>query len=157
MRPESSDPLRTDHRRNLGCRLLAQHDRGRTLTRPHRSMHGEAAGSADLHLFQELSTLDQPLTRTLLLRQGLDRIKPMFPARTPRPRQAFGGARSGTGTTVHTAPLQDSPYPSPKSSAPSAGQARAAARNENSNPRASDAGGKQETQSDPEMVINLDT
>jgi hypothetical protein len=31
-------------------------------------MHREAAGSADLHLFPELSTLDQQLTRTLLLR-----------------------------------------------------------------------------------------
>ena len=28
----------------------------------------------------------------------------MFPARTPRPLQPFGGSRSGTGTAVHTAP-----------------------------------------------------
>jgi hypothetical protein len=31
---------------------------------------------AGLHPFQELSTLDQQLTRTLLLRKGLGRIKP---------------------------------------------------------------------------------
>jgi len=48
-------------------------------------------------------------------------------------------------------------YSSPKSSAPPAGQARAATRKENSNPRASDAGGEQDTQSDSEMVTNLDT
>jgi hypothetical protein len=34
-------------------------------------MHREAVGSADLHLFQELPTLDQQLTRTLLLRPRL--------------------------------------------------------------------------------------
>ena len=48
-------------------------------------MRREAAGSADLHLFQELPTLDQQLTRTLLLRPRFGRIKPMFPARMPRP------------------------------------------------------------------------
>jgi hypothetical protein len=53
-------------------------------------MRREAAGSADLHLFQELPTLDQQLTRTLLLRPRFGRIKPMFPARMPRP--PFGGA-----------------------------------------------------------------
>ena len=29
----------------------------------------------------------------------------MFPARTPRPRQPFGGARSGAGTAAHAASL----------------------------------------------------
>ena len=66
-------------------------------------MHREAADSVRLHLFRELSTLGQQLTHALLLGHGLGGIKPMFPARPSRPRQAFGGARSGTGTAVHTA------------------------------------------------------
>jgi hypothetical protein len=49
----------------------------------------EAAGSAGLHLFQELSTLGQQLAHALLPGQGLGRIKPMFPPRTPRPGQRF--------------------------------------------------------------------
>jgi hypothetical protein len=53
-------------------------------------MHREAAGSADLHLFQEVSTLGQQFTHTLLLRQGVSGIKPMLPASTPRPHQPFG-------------------------------------------------------------------
>lgn len=44
-------------------------------------MHREATGSAGLHLFQELSTLDQQLARTPLLDSRLGRIKPMLPAR----------------------------------------------------------------------------
>jgi hypothetical protein len=67
-------------------------------------MHREAAGSARLHLFQELSTLGQQLAHTLLLCQGLRGMEPMFPARTPRPRQPFSGARSGAGAPMHTAP-----------------------------------------------------
>ena len=39
----------------------------------------------------------------LLLGSGLGRIKPMLPARSPRPHQTFSGARSGTGTAVHRA------------------------------------------------------
>jgi hypothetical protein len=38
-------------------------------------MHREAVGSADLHLFQELPTLDQQLTRTLLLRPAFGQNK----------------------------------------------------------------------------------
>ena len=53
-------------------------------------MHCEAVRSAGLHLFRELSTLGQQLARSLLLRPRLGRIKPMFPARMPRP--PFGGA-----------------------------------------------------------------
>jgi hypothetical protein len=60
-------------------------------------------GSARLHLFQELSTLGQQLTRPLVLCAGLGRIKPMYPTGTPRPRYPFPGARSGTSTAVHTA------------------------------------------------------
>jgi hypothetical protein len=63
-------------------------------------MHREARSSARLHLFQELPTLAQQLTHPLLLGQGLGRIKPMFPPRTSRPSQAFGGAWSGSGTAV---------------------------------------------------------
>jgi hypothetical protein len=65
--------------------------------------HRDAGHSVGLHLFQELSTLGQQVAHTLLLCQGLRGIEPMFPARTPRPRQPFGGARSGTSATVHTA------------------------------------------------------
>ena len=43
--------------------------------------------SAGLDLFQELSTLDQQLTRTLLLCSRRGRIEPVLPALTPRPRQ----------------------------------------------------------------------
>jgi hypothetical protein len=66
-------------------------------------MHREGVGSAGLHLFRELSALAQQLTHPLSLGQRLGRIKSMFPARPPRPRQTFSGARSGTGTAVHTA------------------------------------------------------
>ena len=67
-------------------------------------MHREAVRSAGLHLFQELSTLAPQLTRALWLCQGLRRIQTMLPARLPRPRQPFGGARPGTRTSVHAAP-----------------------------------------------------
>ena len=43
--------------------------------------------SVGLHLFQELSTLGQQLAHTLLFRQGLGGVKPVFPARPPGPRQ----------------------------------------------------------------------
>jgi hypothetical protein len=46
----------------------------------------------------------QQLAHTLLFRQGLGGVLPMFPASTPRPLQPFSGARSGTGAAVHTAP-----------------------------------------------------
>ena len=49
-------------------------------------MHRETDRSAGLHVFQELSTLGQQLAHTLLLRQGLGRIEPVFPASMPRPR-----------------------------------------------------------------------
>ena len=68
------------------------------------TMNPEAASSAGLHLFQELSTLGQQFAHPLLLGSGLGKIKPMFPARPPRPRQPFGGARSSTGAAVHTEP-----------------------------------------------------
>ena len=67
-------------------------------------MHREATGSAGLHLFQELSTLDQQLTRTPLLGSRLGRIEPMLPACPLRPRQPFGCARSRTSAPVHAAP-----------------------------------------------------
>ena len=67
------------------------------------TMNPEAASSDRLHLFQELSTLGQQFAHPLLLGSGLGKIKPMFPARPPRPRQPFGGARSSTGAAVHTA------------------------------------------------------
>ena len=61
-------------------------------------MHREAAaGSARLHLFQELSTLGQQLAHPLLLGSDLGRIEAVLPARTP-----LGRARSGTGMPVHT-------------------------------------------------------
>jgi hypothetical protein len=66
-------------------------------------MHRDTDRSAGLHLFQELSTLGHQLAHTLLLREGHGRIEPMFPAGTSRPRQPFGGSRSGTGAAVHTA------------------------------------------------------
>jgi hypothetical protein len=66
-------------------------------------MHREAVGSAGSHLFQELSTLGQQFVQTLLFREGLGRIEPVLPASTSRPGQPFGGARSGSGTAVHTA------------------------------------------------------
>jgi hypothetical protein len=56
-------------------------------------MHREAADSAGLHLFQELSTLGQQLASAPLLGSGLGRIKPVFPTGTPRSRQPCG-ARS---------------------------------------------------------------
>ena len=59
-------------------------------------MHRDAGRSAGLHLFQELSTLGQQLAHTLLFRQGLGGVKPMFPASTSRPGQPFGGSRSCT-------------------------------------------------------------
>jgi hypothetical protein len=43
--------------------------------------------SAGLHLFQELSTLGQQFTPTLLFREGCGRVLPMFPASTVGPRQ----------------------------------------------------------------------
>ena len=66
-------------------------------------IHRDADRSAGLHLFQELSTSGQQLAHTLLFRQGLGGVKPMFPASTPRPLQTFGGSWSGTGAAVHTA------------------------------------------------------
>ena len=58
------------------CRSSARHARGslkNLALLPSRGcpMHREAYRSAGLHLFQELSTLGQQLTQTLLLRQGL--------------------------------------------------------------------------------------
>jgi hypothetical protein len=44
-----------------------------------------------------------PATHPLSLRQGFNRIKTVFPAGTPRPRQHFCRAGSGAGTTVHPA------------------------------------------------------
>jgi len=70
-----------------------------------KPMRREAAGSAGLHLFQELSTLGQQLAHALLLRQGCGRVKPMFPASTARPLQPFGGSRSGAGAAVHSLAL----------------------------------------------------
>ena len=61
-------------------------------------------GSTGLHLFQELSTLGQQLTGPLLLGSRLDGIEPVFPARTPRPRQTLRSTRSGAGAAVHAAP-----------------------------------------------------
>jgi hypothetical protein len=58
-------------------------------------MHREAAASAGLHLFQELSTLGPAG-----LRQGPGRVEPLFRARPVRPRQPFEDARSGTSTAV---------------------------------------------------------
>ena len=63
----------------------------------------DAARSAGLQLFQELSTLGQQLTHPPLLGSSLGRIKPMFPPRPPRPREPFRGARSGTRPPVHAA------------------------------------------------------
>jgi hypothetical protein len=65
-------------------------------------MRREATSSADLHLFQELSTLGRQLAHALLLRQSCIGVKPMFPATTSRPGQAFGGARSSADTAVHS-------------------------------------------------------
>jgi len=45
---------------------------------------------------------DVPLKVLLGLRLG--GIEPVLPARTPRPRQPCGGARSRTRTSVHMAP-----------------------------------------------------
>ena len=65
--------------------------------------HRDAGHSVGVHLFQELSTLGPQVVYTLLLCQGLRGIEATFPARPARPRQPFGGARSGTSATVHTA------------------------------------------------------
>ena len=65
-------------------------------------MHREAAGSARLHLFQELSTLGQQLAHSLLPGSGLGRIKDhassMHAATAPalRPKQGALTPRAST-------------------------------------------------------------
>ncbi len=65
--------------------------------------HRDPGRSVGLHLFQELSTLGHQFAHTLLFRQGLGGVLPMFPASMSRPLQLFAGARSGTRAAVHAA------------------------------------------------------
>ena len=66
-------------------------------------MHREADRSAGLHLFQELSTLDQQLAHPLLFRQGLGGIKGHVSSEHVVTAPAFRRYAVRSGAAVHTA------------------------------------------------------